>query len=557
MKRLVTSSSNSIGLAACFALFLLLSFFHPKALAQHQDNTIVIPDSIRIWIDQELSKAKRKTLTDYDSTDFFRADSAKLIGYLKGYRPELGFRTGIIYWSNVLTFEDMPLVIAIEKDGRFEVRLPTQYPVYQYASIKGKKIPFYVEPGHTLAVVLDWEKYGEVDVEGAVHTPVIEYRGAASRINEELLSVKLPSIDYNEFREQVKTMVPDTFKKHIHARWKADVQTLEQHLRQKLYLSQTKRITHHMLNEQYMTRMFNYVTDRSYRAISDSTNSVLQAEIKPDFYDFLQKAPLNAPSMLIPDEFSGFINRFEYSKVFLSVYELFNKNYRKSMSTMSLLAWQSRDSILMDYYQLKPNLVYDITKTRSLQSGFRELFRDDNEDARVYLTALENDIVHPFLRQTAEDCFQRNYPENGRKAHALPAGKGTDIFRKIINPHKGKVLFVDFWATTCGPCVGSIKQHRPDRLKYRDNPDFDFIFITSEGESPEGDYRSFIEEQGMKFTHRLNEDDYLYLRELFRFNGIPRYILVDKDGAILDDQFEMHNFKYELSKLFPQYVKDF
>lgn len=553
MKRFITSSSNSClaaCLAACFALFLSLSFFHLKALAQDQDSTIVIPDSIRIWIDQELSKAKQNSLMDYDATDFFRTDSAKLIGYLKGYRPELGFRTGIIYWNNLLTFEDMPLVIAIEKDGRFEVRLPMQHPVYQHASIKGKQIPFYVEPGQTLAVVLDWEKYSDAD------RPTIEYKGVAARINEELLSIKLPSVDYNEFGEQVKTMLPDTFKEHMHGRWRVDMQELEKQLQQTVYLTQTKRITHHMLNEQYMTRMFDYVIDRWYQAMSDSTNNVLQAEVKPDFYDFLQKVPLNNQSMLIPNEFSVFVKRFGFSDPFSAANNVFNENYQKSMSTRLMLAWEFRDSVFTNYYKLKPNLIYDIVKTRSLESAFRQDFGDDREEASLYLSFLENKLDHPFLKQTAENIFQRNFPENGQKGYALPRGKGADIFRKIIAPHKGKMLFVDFWATTCGPCVGSIKQHQPDRLQYRDNPDFDFIFITSEEESPEGDYQPFIEEQGMQYTHRLNEDDYLYLRELFRFNGIPRYILVDKDGAILDDRFQMHNFKYELSKLFPQYVKD-
>jgi len=35
---------------------------------------------------------------------------------------------------------------------------------------------------------------------------------------------------------------------------------------------------------------------------------------------------------------------------------------------------------------------------------------------------------------------------------------------------------------------------------------------------------------------------------LFKFNGIPRYIVINKEGKVWNDDFQMHNFEFELPK---------
>ena len=49
------------------------------------------------------------------------------------------------------------------------------------------------------------------------------------------------------------------------------------------------------------------------------------------------------------------------------------------------------------------------------------------------------------------------HPAGRTASYQLPAGKATDIFRRIIAPHAGKVLFIDFWGIYCGPCRGGIQ----------------------------------------------------------------------------------------------------
>lgn len=47
---------------------------------------------------------------------------------------------------------------------------------------------------------------------------------------------------------------------------------------------------------------------------------------------------------------------------------------------------------------------------------------------------------------------------------------------------------------------------------------------------------------------RLPQSDYNYLRELFHFNGIPRYVLLDRDGKLLNGDFPMYNIEQFLKE---------
>ena len=207
-------------------------------------------------------------------------------------------------------------------------------------------------------------------------------------------------------------------------------------------------------------------------------------------------------------------------------------------------SWRAKDSVLRSGLGLEPSLIYEITKVRSLKYIFDASSR---ETAKGFWDYLQKGITNPYLIETGNRLFTETFPEEKKTVYPLPNGIATDVFRKITDPFKGKILFIDFWATTCGPCVAGIKTMQPNREKYKDNKDFDFIFITDERSSPKADYDKFVKEQGMKNIYRLPIDDYNYLRQLFKFNGIPHYTVIDKEGNVMSNNFQMHNFESELN----------
>ncbi|GAA3578345.1 TlpA disulfide reductase family protein [Snuella lapsa] len=597
------------------------------------------PKEVSNWIHNELKKVTTKPIEDFNSPHFFNRANGKLIGYLKGYDTSLGFKTGIIYLGNDLTREDFPIVLKIHSDGRFEADLPLTTPLYSKFVIENKWIPFYIEPGQTLAVTLDIFELLETDRLNTIQNKFksIEYEGALANVNTELLGFNFKRRDYNNFMNKVTTLKPTEFKDEQLTILKENLDQLNNYINtqattpQKHFEAKTTHVEtitskaasllKNTILLESATALFDFEMYRKYEARKDTTNNTLKSSVKNEYYDFLQSIPLNDQSLLVVDEFGTFINRFEYCEPFSASYKRTNsirpkpkKNildffkeegiilsqaekevyevivndpkkstpkfleenkeiltaihekykeeiklysekyikplYKNKAHVSALEQWKTKDSILSHDLVLQNNLVYEVAKIRSLNF---DLKRFDKASATTYWDELKTQIQHPFLIEEGDRIYNKVFPDNNSSTYTLPDGEASDIFKKIIDPFKGKIIFVDFWATSCGPCVAGIKRMKETRKKYEGNKDFEFVFITDERSSPLGRYTDFVKEQELKNIYRLPLDKYNYLRQLFKFNGIPRYVVIDKKGNVINDNFAMHNFTYELNGILKEH----
>lgn len=142
-------------------------------------------------------------------------------------------------------------------------------------------------------------------------------------------------------------------------------------------------------------------------------------------------------------------------------------------------------------------------------------------------------ISYPVLTEALTKFYEKAY---SKRDYELPDDERGQIIKDIIEPYKGKVVLLDFWGTSCGLCRIHIEESADERNRNLDHPEYKRIFISSPVYSWKDDYDEYVEKNlADEENVWLSESAYRKVQDLFSFSGLPRYVLIDRNGKILID----------------------
>jgi thiol-disulfide isomerase/thioredoxin len=198
----------------------------------------------------------------------------------------------------------------------------------------------------------------------------------------------------------------------------------------------------------------------------------------------------------------------------------------------------------------------NLEKTFGVHKGFASDIMESQDECRTIVaeaTPLSADklqivlkpITTPFISWYIEKCNNESISKiaadrkkqlsPGNKLMSVvavtPTAKADVLFETIMNKYKGKVVYVDFWATWCGPCRSENERIKPLKEALA-GKDIVFVYITNPT-SPKETYDNMI--PGISGEHyRLTSDEWNFLSNKFNISGIPHKVLVDKKGVVTD-----------------------
>ena len=151
-----------------------------------------------------------------------------------------------------------------------------------------------------------------------------------------------------------------------------------------------------------------------------------------------------------------------------------------------------------------------------------------------YLSAMEQYgkyLVTPSLKERAEAVGTKLYDTKpgGRAADFTYPDTGGKMVS--LSDFKGKVVLVDVWATWCGPC----RQQIPYLKKLEEElhgEDIVFLGVTVDESNDKQKWLDFIEKEDLKGVQLL-AGGWSKITKDYKINGIPRFMVFDKQGNIV------------------------
>lgn len=104
-----------------------------------------------------------------------------------------------------------------------------------------------------------------------------------------------------------------------------------------------------------------------------------------------------------------------------------------------------------------------------------------------------------------------------------------------LKDFKGKVVYIDFWASWCGPCRAQFPHAKAlhERFSKKELKDLVFLYISLD--KSEADWRKGLEQNQMEGFQTYSPANFnSEMANHFRINSIPRYMLVNKKGEVVD-----------------------
>ena len=139
----------------------------------------------------------------------------------------------------------------------------------------------------------------------------------------------------------------------------------------------------------------------------------------------------------------------------------------------------------------------------------------------------------------------------GAKLYVVDSLEAPELVANLKRAFDKKALFIDLWATWCGPCIGEFPASKKLHESTRDLP-VEFVYLCTSESSDLVKWKSKIAEYQLGGTHIFVDKRIVNkLLEMFSGNGFPTYVFINAKGAYKPGAIERpsHHKREYLEKL--------
>ncbi len=382
--------------------------------------------------------------------------------------------------SMLVSVMDIDTVIALDADCKATISISVDEPQYGMAQYKWKRATVYFEPGKD--IIVDWDM-----------TPsalVVNFSGENANKNNFINSKEMSGPVMGDFG-----LTEEEIMEKLAEYQSANYAILESKGFDEAFLAKEKqRIDYWVYGIlwQYSQR----------RECSDAVYDKMQSLVKEEEW-LLQ---LSEYTNYMCGTVSAFANRGKADT------DAYTRTVNEMEYVVSNVKNQTIKEFLLGYFAISYVGEHGI----------------DNADRLKEL--VEQNVTDPEILET----FGVVYKSGAALAAGAPSPdfKMTDINGKeyTLADFKGKVLYIDVWATWCGPCKEELPKLQALAESFKGT---NICFVSMSIDKDKAAWEKMVKEQNLGGVQLYAGLESQFIAD-YKVNGIPRFILIDKEGKIVE-----------------------
>ena len=363
----------------------------------------------------------------------------------------------------------------------------------------------YMKPGATLNISFDDQNAletvvftGEGAAENTYYLSKSKVRTEWSRTNNQLFNA--PYAEYKTATNQLRDQLI------------AVLDTEKSNLKDKHFIA--------MENGNINAEVCN--SELSYPYMYSRVNNGEKAELGDDYLAFAKNIPLDNPQILSFDNVRSFVGQY----IHYNAEQKLDKNAKKYGADAPLLKakLESLNAVINDN-TAKSEILFSMIQEQIRYYGINGI-----EDAINQFNEISTDINQ---KNQVNNLYQ-SWQSLG-KGKPAPDWIAFDMKGKEFNltSFKGKYVYVDVWATWCGPCKREIPFLEELQEQYHSNNKIAFASISVDRNKDA--WEKMVKDKNLGgYQLHTTGTNHQQLSTNYRIKGIPRFMLFDPSGKIVN-----------------------
>ena len=560
---------------------------------------------------QVYSLITSETLPDYPTKDwstfkdngYREGDTVTFVGWLKDLPKEVLDKKRLfeIDLYSIYTKEGVEFKGDIDDEGRFIVKVPVENSQEIYADWRRSHLHTVLEPGETYFYLFDYKNKKRL------------FMGHNARLQNELLAHNFirayeQSDEHSMTDEQIKayndqwmnmyqrnvTMLdsllnenPTLSRKYADYQRMSNVSTMAQELLQSRLFAISKKLpqtTLDFIEDNLWSNIVKpYTVSREigwflyyYLLMAQEKNPQMQQNRTFDANTLLQMSErglfkASAEDLTTIKKWQNMME--QYKKASPDEAKKIEEQNKELIEDLNILMQRPEvEDIVNDYFDMvdlkakvidsvyQDPVLRDIAKGQLLCSRFVERRLPLNQTCMDVLSEIQLPTIRNAIMTRNDKLLALQQAEVEDIASLHPSSDvegltdGEAILRKILEPYKGRIVYLDIWGTWCGPCKEKLSES--DYVKQQ-LKEFDIVYLYLANRSPEESWKNIIKQYkltGDNCVHyNLPTAQQRAVEEFLHVDAFPTYKLIDKQGNIHDLHWlhtdDMDSFKETLYRI--------